>query len=161
MAGQVITTRSGKGSALTHAELDGNLLNGQFQRNSNASGNMYKSGYGTAYYNVAIPSGATKAVVALTIRRGERSGGPIRLRLNSTEVHNFNTNDSTATFAVFAVDLTKGSSTRLSGTRNSNYNANSEFNSTTINAKVNSLQLGLNHSSNRGSTQGTYRVDFA
>lgn len=161
MAGQVITTRAGKGSALTHAELDGNLLNGQFQRNSSVSANIGKSGYGTSYYNVAIPSGATKAVVSLTIRRGERSGGPIRLRLNSTETHNFNTGNSTATFAVFAVDLTKGSATRISGTRNSNYNAANEFNSTTINAKVNTLQIGLNHSSSRGSTQGTYRVDFA
>lgn len=161
MAGQTIVTRSGKGSALTHTELDGNLLNNPFQLNSSTSGNGGRSSYGVSYYNISIPSGATKAYAAIVGRKGERSGGPITLRLNGSDRMSLSPGSSASTHAAFCIDLTKGSVTRVSGFDYSNYNTNTPFNSNTLDAQVNAIQMSVRHLDNRGSTNGSWRFDFA
>lgn len=162
MAGQTIVTRADKGSALTHTELDGNLLNGPFQRNSSTSGNGGRSSPGTSYYNISIPSGATKAYVSMTCRRGERSGGPLALRLNGSDRMTINAGNSASTHAAFCVDLTKGSVTRVTGDGvYAGYNVNTVFNSNTLNAKVNAIQMSVRHANNRGSTNASWRWDFS
>lgn len=150
MAGQTKITRTGKGSALTHAELDGSILNGIAQGNSQSSANGGGGGYNTTYYNVTIPSGATQGMCKISGTRGERPGGPIYFQFNNTDVTSVPAPASSTTTYTFLFDLTKGSVSNMT-----------VGNVHTINAAVNSIRIGVRHLSSRGGTNGSWTFSFA
>lgn len=150
MAGQTKITRTGKGSALTHAELDGSVLNSIAQANTITNGNGGRNSSGVSYYNVSIPSGATQGICRISGTRGERSGGPIYFQMNNSTLTNIPAPSSSTTTYTFAFDLTKGSVSNLT-----------VGNHHTLNAAVNSIRIGVQHSSSRGGTNSGWSFSFA
>lgn len=150
MAGQTKITRTGKGSALTHAELDGSVLNGIAQGNSQTNGSGGGGGYNTTYYNISIPSGATQGTAKISGTRGERSGGPIYFEFNNTSMYAVPAPSSSTATHTFLFDLTKGSVSNMTVGGQS-----------TINAQVNSIRIGVRHLSSRGGTNSSWSFSFA